>query len=60
MDRPTASVVPVEVQVTGPHSDDIARYAQDRIHTVLQHTDAPRCTRRSASPTTRIPPSNGR
>lgn len=41
MDRPTASVVPVEVQVTGPHTTDIVRYAQDRIHTVLQHTDAP-------------------
>jgi Sigma 54 modulation/S30EA ribosomal protein C terminus len=41
MDSPAAAVVPVEVQVSGPHSADIVHYAQDRIRTILQHTDAP-------------------
>ena len=37
MDSPAAAVIPVEVQVTGPHPADIGRYAQDKIRTVLQH-----------------------
>lgn len=35
------AAIPIEVQVTGPHSTDISGYAEDRIRTVLRYAHVP-------------------